>query len=296
MAKLRVRSTSELATGGNWSVLLYGDNRAGKTYFSSTWPFPVFLVPRIVEDNEMRTLSEWDMPFIPFGDFNDFQEQVEGLVHAIKMKRPVGPYVPRTVVIDNMTTAQMMWEEDLKAEANKQRLDWDDWGRMKSLTQRALVELSKVDVHQIWITHAKVWRGTTTKQAGGRSVTTEDQGGFTLQGSTREMLPNHCDLLLYCEQVDRGARGPGWVVHGRKKDIWPAGVRLSRIHKDKPFTKIGPEPSPTYDDLAPYLGLETLAEIEGEGAGGAGIAEEAKANNQSHNQSQNNSTSKGKKK
>ena len=261
MAKLRIRSTRELESGGNWSVLLYGDNRAGKTYFSGTWPRPVFLVPEIVEQNEMRTLSEWDFPFIPFGNFEDFQAQVEALVSTIRKGKDVGPYVPRTVIVDNVTTAQMMWEEDVKAAVNKDKLEWDDWGSMKSLMQRAIVELGRVDVHQIWITHAKVWR-STKKTPGGKSIT-EERGGLTLQGATKDMLPNHCDLMLYCEAIDRGMKGPGYTIHGRKKGIWPAGVRLTRVHKDKPFTQLGPNPSPAYDDLAPYLGLPSLAEEEG---------------------------------
>jgi hypothetical protein len=210
----------------------------------------------------MRTLAEWEFPFIPFGVMNDFQAQVEALIRAVKSGKKVGPYIPRTVVIDNMTTAQMMWEEELLGDLAKDKLDWDDWGKMKSLTQRAIVELGKIPVHQIWITHAKLWR-SSKKDNRGKTVT-EEQGGFTLNGATRDMLPNHCDLLLYCEALDRGVKGPGYVVHGRKKGIWPAGVRLTRIHKDKPFSKIGPEPSPEYDDLAPYLGLPSLAAEEGE--------------------------------
>jgi hypothetical protein len=259
---LRLKSTGAFLNDGNWPVMIYGDNRSGKTFFAGTWPRPVFLVPEISE-NEMRTLAEWDFPVVLFGDTADFQKQCESLIKLIRAGKPVGPYKPRTLVIDNLTTAQMMWEEDIKAKMGKEKLEWSDWGGVKSLTQRAITEFKRLPIHQLWICHTRKF-STAVKGASGRDERVEE-GTWTLNGSTKEVLPHHCDLLLYSECIDRGAKGPGYIMHGRKRGIWPAGVRLNRIHADKPFTKIGPEPSPCYDDLAPYLGLPSLEDEEKEG-------------------------------
>lgn len=253
---MRTLSTGDAATQRNWKILLYGDNRSGKTHFSGTWPRPVFLVPEQCL-NEMRTLADQDLVVLPFANLNECQQQIEDLVKAVAKGLKVGGrYVPRTMIFDNMTSAQMLWEEEIKRTQGKTKLEWDDWGEIKSMTQRAIVAMGQVDLHQIWITHSRSW--TVSKGAGA----TEERGGFTLQGSTRDVLPNHCDLMLFAEARTISPSTTTYHLHARRRGIWPAGVRLTRIHKDKVLTEVGPDPH--YDDLAPYLGLPSLVEEEGE--------------------------------
>jgi hypothetical protein len=259
MAKLKLASTGDLAQLDRWSLLLYGDNRSGKTHFSGTWPLPIFFVPE-ASLSEMRTLSDQNFTVVPFGDMANCESQFNEVMKLISKGKPVGDYIPMTFVFDNLTTAQMMWEEDVKKATGKIKLEWSDWGVMKTLIVRMMLGLQKSSLHNVWITHAKVAKAQRTGPGG--KIVSEDIGTFTIVGDAKNVVPNACDLLLYCEAIDRGVKGPGWQIHIRKHGIWPAGLRVTRIHKDKPITKpLGPDPH--YDDLAPVLGLPLLADAEG---------------------------------
>lgn len=238
MGSLRLSKTSELLSDVHYNVLLYGDNGAGKTSFSGTWPHPVFVVPSIAR-GEMRTLAGWDCPVVYFDSMADLTQQLEALGTALTKKQ----FPCKTLVFDNLTTTQLLFEDEIKKQFNLDKLEWEHWGRFTSYFVRLMTTIKKWSVHSLWICHS------------------DKERTFTLKGDSRNFFPGNADLLLYCEVKDLGARGLEWWVHGRKFGQWPARMRLSSAHENTAaFGRIGPDPC--YTDLATILGLPPRDVVE----------------------------------
>lgn len=237
--KLRLSKSSDLKEMLTYNILLYGENGSGKTSFAGTFPYPVFLVPKM-GIGEMRTLSGWDIPVVTFESMADLKEQITLLGKAIQ----AGTLRCNTIVFDNLTTTQLLFENEIKQAREVDKLDWEEWGIFTSFFVNLMATLSAWPVHSIWICHS------------------DKEKTFTLKGDSKRFFPGNSDLLLYCDAQDLGKQGQHWWVYGRKFGTWPARIRLSRAHDQVvPFTRLGPDPH--YDDLAPVLGLKSCAEIEG---------------------------------
>lgn len=239
MGFLRLSKTSELKNELFYNVLIYGATGAGKTSFAATFPNPVFLVPEIAR-GEMRTLSGYDLPVIFFKSMNDLKEQLECLGRSIEK----GHVSCKTLVLDNLTITQLLFEDDIKRDFGVDKLEWEHWGKFTSFFVRLMTTIKKWPVHSIWICHS------------------DKEKTFTLKGDSRNFFPSNADLMLYAEVKDLGSKGAEWWIHGRKFGQWPARIRLSRAHTEvNPFLRSGPDPH--YDDFAEILGLETCAKVEG---------------------------------
>lgn len=258
MAALKLSSTADLGSSAHLRIMLYGANGTGKTHFAGTWPRPVFMVPSL-GSNEMRTLADQDLLVVEFADMKECAAQTLALYKAIKKDQYVGGMKPRTIIIDNLSTMQTLFEYELKGSEKstdtKHKMTWDDWSVIRHNVYQMLVLLHKLPVHIIWIAHAKLI--TTTSEIGGKKETITE-GGFYLSGDTKNSVPSNCDCILYAETVDRGARGPAYYIHGRKKSIWPARVRATSDMKT--FDRIGPDPK--YNDLVPLLGVKPFDKEE----------------------------------
>ena len=238
--------------------MLYGANGSGKTHFAGTFPRPLFIVPDLGA-NEMRTLADEPFTVVQFSKMADCAAQTLALYKAVLNDEFIGDYKPRTIIIDNLSTMQTLFEYELKdvaiAPSDKHKMTWDDWAVIRHNVYQMLVLLHKLPVHVIWIAHAKLIT-VTTESGGQRNSITE--GGFYLSGDTKNSVPGNCDGILYAETKDRGAKGPGYYIHGRKYGIWPARVRQTPSMPK--FDKIGPDPK--YDHLAKILNLPSLVEEE----------------------------------
>lgn len=239
MGSLRLSSTNTLAKDATYNVLLYGDNGSGKTHFAGTWPYPVFLVPSIAR-GEMRTLSEFDIPVIFFTSMADLADQLTALGKAIESKK----VQCGTIILDNLTTTQLLFEDEIKQEFGIDKLEFAHWGKFTGFFVRLMTTIKKWPVHSIWICHS------------------DKERVFTLKGDSKNFFPSNADLMLYCDVKDMGKAGLQWFVHGRKFGTWPARMRLGKAHENtEAFARVGPDPH--YDDFAAILGLKPCAEVEG---------------------------------
>ena len=257
---MRTFTTSEVATGQNYTVLLYGDNRSGKTHFTGTWPRPLYIVPE-GSTSEMLTLRDENYTVVPFRDMVEFRDSCTEVAEKVKANKPIEGYVPRTVVIDNLTTAQMLFAEEIKSRRQINKLEWGDWDQVKSNLSYTLVKFLAANVHLIWICHCRTITIADPDNPKQQIV----EAKLTINGQARDFIPNHADMLLYAEQVDMGARGAEYRIHGRKKGIFPAGVRLPTSDGQKPFEVLKSDRKqygmfPSYDQLAPYFNLPTVDE------------------------------------
>ena len=254
MAKLKLGSTASLRQNKHYRFMFYGANGTGKTHFAGTFPRPLFIVPGLGA-NEMRTLSDENFTVVEFNSMAECASQVYTLYKMILKDQFIGDYKPRTIVIDNLSTMQTLFEYELKnidiAPSEKSKMTWDDWAVIRHNVYQMLVLLHKLPVHIIWIAHAKLI--TITTKSGGKTESTTE-GGFYLSGDTKNSVPGNCDAILYTEARDRGLKGPGYYVHGRKSGIWPARIR--QTPSMPAFDKLGPDPH--YDDLAKILNLKAL--------------------------------------
>jgi len=256
---MEILSTSDVNELQRYTVLLYGDNRTGKTHFAGTWPRPLFLTTKI-GISEMRTLADQDFTVVPFHTIDDFKKASHEISKAVQKGEAIGAYVPRTIVIDNVTTAQMVWSEEIKARRGISKLEWSDWDVVKTALSYSMVELMRADVHVMWITHCRLF--TVPDPNNPKDTIIESK--LMVQGSARDFLPNHADMLLYAEQVDLGARGSRWAVYGRKRGPHPAGIRLPTsshegwagvIESTKEYGAC-----PCYDQLASHFSLPSVEE------------------------------------
>lgn len=227
------------------TVLSFGDNGSGKTHFAATWPHPYFVVPAIAS-NEMKTVAGYNLPCMTFETMDDFKQGMKAIATGMKS----GKIQCKTLIIDNLTTMQMVFESELKETKNVDKLEWEQWGKFKNYFVNVMKTLHGWPCHVIWITH------------------THKENIFTILGDARNFIPNNCDLILYHEARDPGGRkDTQYIVHMRRHGQWPARIRRD-MSIDVPFpAQIGPEPSPHYNLLAPHLGLPSLEDAEAEVTG-----------------------------
>lgn len=253
---LKFESVDAISALKNYKVMLYGDNGSGKTHFSGTWPNPVFLVHKD-SVSEVRTLQGQDIAVLTFDDLRSCLKLVAELQKAIRGRSADLPYLPRTLVFDNLTVANELWMEELESAAGS-KVERDKWGQLRSIISAVMRTLHSTGCHVIWIAHPSVEKVTDP-------VTGKDSqvGRLAIKGAARDLIPGIVDLLLYAEATDTGSSaGVGYRVHLRKRGIWPAKARLAQTLNSEPISCIGPKPSPCYDLLAPALGLPSRAEEE----------------------------------
>jgi hypothetical protein len=235
---LKITTHDKIETAGV-KVLLYGTNGSGKTRFASTWPFPIFFTP-LMAQNELRSIISTHVRAILFDSMLEAREQTVALGEAMK----AGKIQCKTIVIDNLTTIQTLFEIEVKNKSGHDKMEWEDWGRFTNYFVDWMTIMHRWPVNIIWITHS------------------DAEKTFTLRGDSRNFIPGNSDLLLYSESKDHGINKPtGYYVHGRRCGQWPARIRMSDIAGRPSFVVSGPDPH--YDDIAVCLGLPSLAEAEG---------------------------------
>lgn len=243
-SKLNLTSTSDCKSEYS-TILLYGDNGSGKTTFAGTWPNPVFLVPGLAL-NEMRTLEDYDLPVVTFDTIPELRTQIGAITKAILRNE----LICDTLVVDNLTAMQLLVEEQLKSDANKTKLEWEEWGQFSSLFSLLMKELHSLPCHVIWITHEVV-----------KMIDNKAVGELTLTGKSKNFIPGFADMILRMEVVDLKKAGLKYKLHLKGHNIW--NVRL-RGDRDK-IASLPPELiDPCYDDLAGLLDWPLRAELEGE--------------------------------
>jgi len=245
------------------TTLLYGAAGSGKSTFASTFPGPYYLVPKI-SANEMRTLQGlgFDANVVLLENHSEIYATSIELAQMVKAGK-----VPdcRTIVFDNLTSAQLMVEQELLERSGKKKLEWDDWNEFTRLWKDVLIALHNVPVNVVWITHSEI---KEVKPKGG-DYKPYDEGMPTLVGKSRRLFPSHADLILFCECIDRG---PGtdreYFVRLKQTGVYSARIR-GNIERSKKMpsciggmNKDGKIVDPTYDLLAKAMGWPSKEEVE----------------------------------
>lgn len=269
---MRTTTTRDISEGRSQKFFLYGLPGSGKTHFAGTFPNPVFVTPE-ASLNELHTLALDNIPVVPFKNIQEFADVVIEVVDTVLRRKPIGGYIPQTLVLDNLTELQNMIEHEVLGDPNKRGgnlahgvklMGEREWGVMRNVCMHVRTEFYRAlkYCHIIWIAHAV--QRTSTKNEKGRVVETE-YGSYALKGDARRFFPNNAHIL-YMEAITRGKQ-MGYYLHATPHGIWPARIHFPAGKQG--FTRIGTDLQdtdtihPHYDDIAPYFGLSSQAECEG---------------------------------
>ena len=228
---LKLKSTNELHQATHATVFCYGPNGSGKTHFAATWPNPLFIVPEM-STNELITVCDKDISFVTFKDIAELKSVVVDLVEA-KQKKKLNF---DTIVVDNLTTIQMLLEEEIKADIKSDKLTTPAWGRFTGIFTYLLTRLHSLDKHIIWIAHVDL-----------------DRKVWAMKGDAKNFIPGNCDLILYAETVSQGSTKPLlYKMHLTQKGDLVARVRRS-LTEAKEVGPLKTLNNPSYEALLNYI-------------------------------------------
>lgn len=191
---------------------LYGASGAGKTQAASTFPVPLFIVPR--SENSHVTLMGRDFDVVLIEDraslvrvIQELEERVERAQDlwardtddAIARADEIFPW--QTIVVESLSHYCEMLVEDISRGGAK-RMDQQQWGLLSSHLRNVHQRLSLLPVHVVY----------TALDAAG----TEDTAGKPLMtGKNATIIPSACDVIGYCECAT-SKRGTVYRVHFRE--------------------------------------------------------------------------------
>ena len=271
MKKLTVTTTKKAASSQYQKLFLYGLPGSGKTHFAGTFPLPLFISSKATV-SELQTHSDQEISVVTFTTVQDFVDTIQAVYETMMAGKPIGDYIPKTIIIDNITEIQnliqheMLHDDETKKgnQAHGQKVMSDrDWGVLRDVLMHARVQLYKLShlCHIIWIGHAQVREREVAKGE------KKQYGTWVIKGDAYNFIPNSCTIVAYMQAVPRLGGRVEYYLHGSPYDIWNSRVQFPSSKGG--FLKIGGTDSkdpgavhPHYNDLAPYFDLPLLDEAE----------------------------------
>ena len=228
-----VRSTKEhVSPWTHW--LFYGATGSGKTTAASTFPNPIFLVPR-AEGSEL-TLSDSDVPYVKLGrDQNDHivpvmphltavldwlegqQQLARKLAAEGKEQESIDAFPWETIVLESMTHLCAMLQDDV-SQNGRLKMDQQKWGVISDYLRNVHTRLRGLDAHVVFTALAKIEGEDGQTREGAPDIT----------GKMARLLPSACDAIGYCEAADAG-KEISYTVHFKQYRVFPARTRFKQI-------------------------------------------------------------------
>ena len=262
----KIRTTSE-AKLPYLKACFYGLPGSGKTTLAATFPAPVFLT---LESSigEMRSISDVEMPVITFNEIQEFVNTINWIADQIERRKPIGPYVPLTVVLDNWTSFLNAWEVELIDRRSKsdndgiKRMRNADWGDLFMAGMQAKVKLHRLPINVVHLCHAK--EREYDDKVGNKTVK-KISGTYDYKGNGGHAIVAECSVVSYLESIDRGTTGTGFYAHLKPYKHWKP-IRCHAPPSSNVPSRLGPgtpdDRHPHYDDFAEIFGMPTVGEAE----------------------------------
>jgi len=216
--------------------LFYGETGSGKTRLASTFPAPLFLVPR--GENSYVTLRDLSLPFISMGENADTGEaipvrkhmaevltflkerhdQMNALLKEGEEEAANAKFPWQTIVVESLTHYSELVQSDISRN-NMVRMDQQKWGDVANHFSDIHNTLSGMAVHVVYTSLVK-----EAPSEGGKRPSAEPN----MVGKASKIIPSACDILAYCEEITT-AKGSTYRVHFRKHEHYPARSRVAGV-------------------------------------------------------------------
>lgn len=211
--------------GSPWvHFFLYGPTGSGKTTAASTFPNPVFLVPK--NENSVMTLKGRNVPYYLVVDMDrtplnlvtgegSLKHILDHLEKGYNLNPSKFPF--DTIVIESLSHYADLVIEQLTAGGapmNQQR-----WGIFLAHFRNVQARLRNLEVHAVFTALDQ----TREDEASGISI-----GGPLIPGASAKKLPSSCDVIGFCEEAPGKGRNE-YRIHFRPHKCYIARSRISSI-------------------------------------------------------------------
>lgn len=179
-------------------VFLMGDMGSGKTKLASTFPKPVFLVPR--NEQSMITLKGLNFPYVEIDSMRGpVVNGVGGMLSALSGLETMYAKDPDKFPFDTIVIEQIGHYGDIvQRELSNQTMQMDQqkWGQFLAHFGDIQAKLRRMQVHVVWTSHTKIEKISDTTSICGANIS----------GQTATKIPSSCDIVAYCETGSGNAR------------------------------------------------------------------------------------------
>jgi len=207
----------------DYTVLLYGSPKIGKTTFCSQMNNPLFLAT----EAGTNALSVFE---VPISSWEDFIEVVKLVITGLKNEKAGGEKFPyRTLVIDTIDnlikfcTEYVLKQNEITHEGDL------PFGKgytlVKEELRKAIVRLSLLPIGLVVISHEKIEEIKTRTSVINKAVP-------TMPKSHREIILGMADIILYAHSIqrhtDKGIEEVR-VLRTKGTENWEAGDRTGKL-------------------------------------------------------------------
>ena len=200
----------------DFTILIYGPPKIGKSTLASQFDSPLFLAA----EAGLNSLEVYQVPIMTWEDFLNTCKEITTGKHEFK-----------TIVIDTVDNLFKACSEYIRKKANIQHesdLEWGKgWGLVKDEFTRALTKLSLLPYGLVMVSHSDFIEIKTRTATITKAVP-------TLQKSAREVVLKMCDIILFAESTVTDA-GESRLMRTKPSENWEAGDRTKRLPATLPL-------------------------------------------------------------
>lgn len=200
----------------DFTILLYGPPKIGKSTLASQFDSPLFLAT----EAGLNSLEVYQAPIATWEDFLAACKEIAKGDHAFK-----------TIVIDTVDNLWKACSEYVRKKNNIQHesdLEWGKgWQLVKDEFTRAVTKLSLLSYGLVMVSHAEYIEIKTRTANITKAVP-------TLQRSAREIILKMADIILFTESTVTD-KGEVRIIKTKPSENWEAGDRTNRLPATLPL-------------------------------------------------------------